>query len=203
MVPPSHVSDVSNQTELASTQISDVSNQAELASSRLADVRREPAGNVNELDVVADTMQILRALTPPAVSETIGQKEASPEASAQPKPQASWWSRIWLAVLRPAAGSARWYKVAEEVPACRSRDIIERFIAIAGSEEKSEIARADLLRRPLLFGDCHVLPPGMEVTLNEDRLSGTVVGVRTKTLTECFWTLKRTIEQREMASRKG
>lgn len=196
-----HISDVNNQAELASTQTSDVNNQAERASSRLANVRLESAGNVNELDVVADTMQIVRALTSPAVSETVGQKEASPEASPQPEPQASWWSRIWVAVLGPAAGSARWYKIAEEVPACRSRDIIERLMTIGGSDEKAAIARADLLRRPLLLGDCHVLPPGIEVTFNEDRSSGTVVCVRTKTMTECFWTTRRAIEQREMASR--
>jgi hypothetical protein len=199
-VPASPVSDVNNQTEPASTRISDVSNQAELASSRLANVRVESAWNVNELDV--DTMQTVRALTPSAVSGTVGQKEASPEASPQPKPQASWWSRIWVAVLGSAAGSARWYKIAEEVTACRSRDLIERLMTIGGSDEKAEKDRADLLRRPLLLGDCHVLPPGMQVTFNEDRLSGNPVCIRTKILTECFWTSTRAIEQqRQVASR--
>jgi hypothetical protein len=201
VVPAPPVSDVNNQAELANTQISDVSNQAELASSRVANVRLESAGNVNELDVVADTMQIVRALTPPAVSGTVGQKEPAPEASPQPKPQASWWNRIWIAVLGSAAGSGRWYKIAEEVPACRSRDIIERLITIEGPDEKLAKARADLLRRPLLLGDCHVLPRGIEVAFNEDRLSGTVVCIRTKTLTECFWTIRRALEQREMAFR--
>ncbi len=201
VVPASHVSDVSNQAELASTRISDVSNQAELASSWVANGRLESAWNVNELDMVFDTMQIVRTLAPPAVSGTVGQKESSPEASPQPKPQASWWSRIWDAVLGSAAGSARWSKMAEEVPACRNREVIERFITIEGSDEKAEKTRADLLRRPLLLGDCHVLPIGMEVTFTEDRLSGSVVCIRTKTLTECFWTTRKALEKREMASR--
>ena len=200
-VPASPVSELNTQAELASTQISEVSNEAQRASSRLANVQLESARNVNELDVGADTMQIVRAVTRPAVSETVGQKKASPEASPQPEPQASWWNRIWVAVLGSAAGSARWYKIAEEGPACRSRDIIERLMTIKGSDEKAAVARADLLRRPLLLGDCHVLPTGIEVTFNEDRLSGNVVCVRTKSMTECFWTTRRAVEQREMASR--
>jgi hypothetical protein len=177
---------------------SDVSNEVKLASSQLPSLPFEPAENVNEPDdVVADPMPIVRAFTLPADSGTVSQNATWPEAAQQQKPQASWWSWIWGS----AAGPARWYKIAEEVPACRTRDTIERFITIDGSDEKAEKARADLLRGPLLLGDCHVLPIGMEVTFNKDRLSGTVVCVRTKVLTECFWTTKRAIGQREMAYR--
>jgi hypothetical protein len=177
---------------------SDVSNDAKLASGRLPSVPLESAGNANEAnDVVADPTPIVRAFTLPADSGTVSQKARWPEASHQRKPQASWWSWMWGS----AAGPVRWYKIAEEVPACRSRDIIERFITIEGSDEKAEKGRADLLRRPLLLGVCHILPIGMEVTFNKDRLSGTGVCVRTKILTECFWTTKRAIEQREMAYR--
>jgi hypothetical protein len=172
---------------------SDVTNEAELASSRLRSVPLESAENVNEPDDVVADPPIVRALTVPADSGTVSQKVTWPEASQQRKPQASWWSWIWGS----AAGPARWYKIAEEVPACRSRDIIERFITIEGSDEKAEKARAELLRRPLLLGACHILPIGMEITFNKDRLSGTAVCVRTKVLTECFWTSKRAIEQRE------
>jgi hypothetical protein len=173
---------------------SDVSNETELASSRLPSGPLEFARNVNEPDdVVADPTPIVRALTLPADSETVSQKATWPEASQRRKPQASWWSWIWGS----AAGPVRWYKIAEEVPACRRRDIIERFITIEGSDENAEKSRAELLRRPLLVGDCHVLPIGMEVTFKKDRLSGIVACIRTKTLTECFWTTKRAIEQRE------
>jgi hypothetical protein len=175
------------------SRVSDVSNEV--------GVGRESAETTSELELVADTMQLMRTFSLPAGAETVGQREISPEPSQPTKPQASWWRRIWVAVLGSASGSPRWHKITEEVPACRSRETIERFMAIEGSDEKAERGRADILRRPLLLGDCHILPINMKVTFNEDRLSGPVVCIRTKRMTECFWTPRRGIEQREMASR--
>jgi hypothetical protein len=49
--------------------------------------------------------------------------------------------------------------------------------------------RADFLRKPLLRGECHVLPAGIEVYIDEGpQLSSTLVCVRPQQQRECIWT---------------
>jgi hypothetical protein len=51
------------------------------------------------------------------------------------------------------------YQIAQDVHACSNRETMERFIKIEGTGNRAAKLRADLLRRPLIRGECHILPP--------------------------------------------
>jgi hypothetical protein len=81
------------------------------------------------------------------------------------------------------------YQIAQEVHACRSRETMERFIKIEGTGNRAAKLRADFLRRPLIRGECHILPAGIEVYIDEgSQASSTLVCVRPVKQTECIWT---------------
>jgi hypothetical protein len=81
------------------------------------------------------------------------------------------------------------YKLAQDIPACSSRETMERFATIEGSGNRAAKLRADFLRKPLLRGECHVLPAGIEVYIDEgSQASATLVCVRPVNQPACIWT---------------
>jgi hypothetical protein len=81
------------------------------------------------------------------------------------------------------------YQIAQDIPACRSREMMEHFIKIEGTGNRAAKLRADLLRTPLIRGECHIRPADMEVHIDEgSQASGTLVCVRPVAQTECIWT---------------
>ena len=81
------------------------------------------------------------------------------------------------------------YQIAQDVHACHSRETMEHFIKIEGTGNRAAKLRADFLRRPLIRGECHILPAGIEVYIDEgSQASATLVCVRPVKQPECIWT---------------
>jgi hypothetical protein len=92
------------------------------------------------------------------------------------------------------AQSMRSSKLAQDIPACSSRETMERFANIEGSGNRAAKLRADFLRKPLLRGECHVLPAGIEVYIDEgSQASDALVCVRRVNQTECIWTTRNAL----------
>jgi hypothetical protein len=89
------------------------------------------------------------------------------------------------------------YRTVQSVPACRSRETIEAFTKIEGSGNRAAKLRADLLRVPLVRAECHVLPVGIEVYVDESAGgSARSVCVRLKDQSECAWTMPSALQKR-------
>jgi hypothetical protein len=86
------------------------------------------------------------------------------------------------------------YKTQSDTPGCSNRETMERFAKIEGSGNRAAKIRADFLRMRLIRGECHILPAGIEVYIDEGaQASGTLVCVRPVKQTECIWTTPKAI----------